>query len=77
MPFDSDNGSEFINHEVADWLQARDIAQTRSRPYKKSDQATVESKNNPVVRKRVFHWRYDSPENSSCWASSGRWCRCG
>ncbi|WP_218189322.1 integrase catalytic domain-containing protein, partial [Tersicoccus phoenicis] len=31
--FDSDNGSEFINHDVADWLQQRDIAQTRSRPY--------------------------------------------
>src|SRR5690606_4987434 len=60
--FDSDNGSEFINHEVASWLQARDIAQTRSRPYKKNDQATVESKNNHVVRKHAFHWRYDTPE---------------
>jgi hypothetical protein len=60
--FDSDNGSEFINHDVADWLQQRDIAQTRSRPYKKNDQATVESKNNHVVRKHAFHWRYDTPE---------------
>ena len=60
--FDSDNGSEFINHDVADWLQARDIAQTRSRPYQKNDQATVESKNNHVVRKHTFHWRYDTPE---------------
>lgn len=60
--FDSDNGSEFINHDVADWLQERDIAQTRSRPYKKNDQATVESKNNHVVRKHAFYWRYDTPE---------------
>lgn len=60
--FDSDNGSEFINHDVADWLQARDIAQTRSRPYRKNDQATVESKNNHVVRKHAFYWRYDTPE---------------
>ena len=60
--FDSDNGSEFINHHVADWLQERDIAQTRSRPYKKNDQATVESKNNHVVRKHAFYWRYDTPE---------------
>lgn len=60
--FDSDNGSEFINHAVADWLQERDIAQTRSRPYKKNDQATVESKNNHVVRKHAFHWRYDTRE---------------
>ena len=60
--FDSDNGSEFINHAVADWLQARDIEQTRSRPYKKNDQATVESKNNHVVRKHAFYWRYDTPD---------------
>lgn len=59
--FDSDNGSEFINHDVASWLQQRDIAQTRSRPYRKNDQATVESKNNHVVRKHAFHWRYDTP----------------
>jgi len=60
--FDSDCGSEFINHEVAAWLQARDIAQTRSRPYQKNDQAHVESKNNHVVRKHAFYWRYDTPE---------------
>lgn len=59
--FDSDCGSEFINHEVADWLQDRDIAQTRSRPYQKNDQAHVESKNNHVVRKHAFYWRYDTP----------------
>lgn len=58
--FDSDCGSEFINHEVAGWLQARDIAQTRSRPYQKNDQAHVESKNNHVVRKHAFYWRYDT-----------------
>jgi hypothetical protein len=60
--FDSDCGSEFINHEVAAWLQARDIAQTRSRPYQKNDQAHVESKNNHVVRKHAFHWRYDTAD---------------
>jgi len=59
--FDSDNGTEFINHEVANWLQERDIEQTRSRPYRKNDQATVESKNNHVVRKHAFYWRYDTP----------------
>lgn len=60
--FDSDCGREFINHEVAGWLQARDIEQTRSRPYQKNDQAHVESKNNHVVRKHAFYWRYDTPE---------------
>jgi len=62
VSFDSDNGAEFINHDVAGWLQDRDIAQTRSRPYRKNDQATVESKNNHVVRKHAFYWRYDTPE---------------
>ena len=58
--FDSDCGSEFINHDVAGWLQDRDIAQTRSRPYQKNDQAHVESKNHHVVRKHAFYWRYDT-----------------
>lgn len=60
--FDSDNGTEFINDELIDWLQARDIEQTRSRPYRKNDQATVESRNNHVVRKFAFYWRYDTDE---------------
>ncbi|MEY8014888.1 integrase catalytic domain-containing protein [Mycobacterium servetii] len=59
--FDSDCGGEFINHEVAQWLQDRDVTQTRSRPYQKNDQAHVESKNNHVVRKHAFYWRYDTP----------------
>jgi len=60
--FDSDCGGEFINHEVAAWLQASDIEQTRSRPYQKNDQAHVESKNNHVVRKHAFYWRYDTSQ---------------
>ena len=67
--FDSDCGGEFINHEVAAWLQDRDIAQTRSRPYQKNDQAHVESKNNHVVRKHAFYWRYDVDDGTRCcWA---------
>ncbi len=73
--FDSDCGSEFINHDVAGWLQARDIAQTRSRPYQKNDQAHVESKNNHVVRKHAFYWRYDTAAEldllNRLWAAVG------
>ena len=58
--FDSDCGSEVINHEVAAWLQARDVEQTRSRPYQRNDQAHVESKNNHVVRKHALYWRDDT-----------------
>lgn len=59
---DFDNGSEFINHDVIDWAAGRKIFFTRSRPYKKNDQATIESKNNHLVRRYAFYWRYDTPE---------------
>ncbi|MEP9412909.1 transposase family protein [Gordonia sp. VNQ95] len=57
---DFDNGSEFLNHPVIEWAGGQGIYFTRSRPYKKNDQATIESKNNHVVRKYAFYWRYDT-----------------
>jgi len=59
---DFDNGSEFINHDVIGWAANRKIFFTRSRPYRKNDQATIESKNNHLVRRYGFYWRYDTPE---------------
>src|SRR5699024_9778789 len=59
---DCDYGSEFINHEVMAWAADRLIFFTRSRPYRKNDQATVESKNNHAVRKFGFHYRYDTED---------------
>lgn len=59
---DFDNGSEFINHDVIDWAAGKRIFFTRSRPYKKNDQATIESKNNHLVRRYGFYWRYDTPD---------------
>lgn len=59
---DFDNGGEFINHDVIDWAAGRKIFFTRSRPYQKNDQATIESKNNHLVRRYGFYWRYDTPE---------------
>ena len=59
---DFDNGGEFINHDVIGWAADRKIFFTRSRPYKKNDQATIESKNNHLVRRYGFYWRYDTPE---------------
>ena len=38
---DFDNGSEFLNHAVIKWAGEREIFFTRSRPYKKNDQATI------------------------------------
>src|SRR5674476_535542 len=57
---DFDNGSEFLNHAVIKWAGERKIFFTRSRPYKKNDQATIESKNNHLVRKYGFYYRYDT-----------------
>jgi hypothetical protein len=59
---DFDNGSEFLNGPVIGWAADRSIFFTRSRPYRKNDQAPVESKNNHLVRKHAFHYRHDSPE---------------
>lgn len=59
---DSDNGSEFINHHLVAYCRRRKIAFTRSRPYKKDDNAHIEQKNWTHVRK-LFGWeRYDTPQ---------------
>jgi len=62
---DFDNGIEFINHDLVAWAGEREIFFTRSRPYRKSDQATIESKNNHLVRRYGFHWRHDTVEAST------------
>ena len=59
---DFDNGTEFLNKAVITWAGEREIFFTRSRPYKKNDQATIESKNNHLVRKYGFYYRYDTDE---------------
>jgi len=63
---DSDNGSEFINDHLLAWCQKRPVGRqvqfTRSRPYKKDDNAHVEQKNWTHVRKLVGWERYDSRE---------------
>jgi hypothetical protein len=59
---DFDNGSEFLNKAVIKWAADLEIFFTRSRPYKKNDQATIESKNNHLVRRYGFYYRYDTAE---------------
>jgi len=54
---DTDNDSAFINESVVDYCKVRGLVQTRSRPYRKSDQAWVEQKNGAVVRKLVGYDR--------------------
>jgi len=51
--FHSDNGSEFINHTVAELLNKLLIEQTKSRPRHSNDNGLVESKNGAVIRKHM------------------------
>jgi hypothetical protein len=64
LGLDSDNGGEFINHHVLRWLQQRPrpVFMTRSRPYKKDDNAHVEQKNWTHVRQCFGYERHDNPE---------------
>ena len=62
LGIDSDNGSEFINWQVGRWCARRDIQFTRSRPYKKDDNAHIEQKNWTHVRKLLAWDRYDTPQ---------------
>lgn len=62
LGLDSDNGSEFINHELHGYCEREGIIFTRSRPYKKNDSAHVEQKNWTVVRQQVGYDRYSSRE---------------
>jgi len=57
---DSDNGSEFLNHHLYTYCQEQGIQFTRSRPYKKDDNAHIEQKNWTHVRKLLGWDRYDS-----------------
>lgn len=59
---DFDNGSEFLNYPMIDWAAEQKIFFTRGRPYKKNDQATIESKNNHLVRRYGFYYRYDTTD---------------
>jgi len=55
-----DNDSAMINDLLWDWCRAARIRMSRSRPYKKNDNAWVEQKNWTHVRKVVGYRRYDT-----------------
>jgi hypothetical protein len=62
LSIDSDNGGEFINNRLFEYCQSERIGFTRSRPYKKDDNAHIEQKNWTHVRKIIGWDRYDTPE---------------
>src|ERR1039457_3156178 len=59
--FHSDNGSEFINHTVAELLNKLLIEQTKSRPRHSNDNGLAEAKNGAVVRKHMGYTHIPAP----------------
>lgn len=64
LGLDSDNGGEFLNYPVLNWLQnrRRPVFMTRSRRYKKDDNAHVEQKNWTHIRQCFGYERHDNLE---------------
>ncbi len=64
LGFDADNGAEFLNHHLLRYLTDRKqpVQFTRSRAYKKDDNAHVEQKNWTHVRQWLGYDRLDSPK---------------
>ena len=64
LGFDVDNGSEFLCFHLWRYLldRPRPVPLTRSRPYRKNDQAHVEQKNWTHVRQLLGYQRLEPPE---------------
>jgi hypothetical protein len=62
LGLDTDNGGEFINHEMLRYCQHEKITFTRSRSYRKNDQAHVEEKNGSIVLRLIGYDRYEGVE---------------
>jgi len=62
LGIDTDNGSEFLNEVMLAYCRSEKITFTRSRPYRKNDQAWVEQKNGAVVRRLVGYLRFEGRE---------------
>jgi hypothetical protein len=59
---DFDNDSAFMNDVVIPWCREQKFEVTRSRAYKKNDQAFVEQKNGAVVRRLMGYGRFEGVE---------------
>jgi hypothetical protein len=66
---DCDNDTAFMNEAVFDFCKATGIELTRSRAYKKNDQAWVEQKNGAIVRRLVGYGRLQGLEATEILAS--------
>jgi len=58
----SDSGSEFLSDHLVRFCKENGLEFSRSRPYRKNDNAHVEQKNRQYVREMVGYERYDTFE---------------
>lgn len=59
LGIDSDNDNAFINDHLLRYCHAEQITFTRSRDYRKNDQAHIEERNGSVIRRTVGYDRYE------------------
>jgi len=70
LGFHADNGSEYINHQVARMLDKLRVEFTKSRPRHSNDNGLAETKNGAVIRKRLGYshlpQRFAAEVNAFC-----------
>jgi len=59
--FHSDNGSEYINYIVQDFLNRWKVKQTKSRPRHSNDNGLAETKNGAIIRKYMTYYHIPQP----------------
>lgn len=65
LGIDSDNGSEFINHQLYRYCDDEQLTFTRSRPCRKNDNCFVEQKNWSVVRRHIGYGRLEGEDQQA------------
>ena len=75
LGIDSDNDSAFINETLQAYCEERQVEFTRSRPYKRNDQAWIEQKNGSVIRRFMGYRRFSGLIAGQCLARIYRMIR--
>ena len=65
---DFDNDGAFMNEPVVSWCRAQGLEVTRSRAYRKNDQAWVEQKNGAIVRRLAGRGRFEGQASAEALA---------
>jgi hypothetical protein len=66
LAIDTDNDSAFINETLIAYCSTQQLEFSRSRAYRKNDQAWIEQKNGAVVRRFVGYDRYNGMVAGQC-----------